>query len=145
MLKIENVMAFENLPDSKMENDFRVSWTKNADVISVLYSGTPAMKTDFTLLGKRTLKGNVMDLFYGIKRWFLGNFYDSYTQDMIDVSVGKLKPKRDKVKKSWINVMFVVLLLVSHELYRSLPPPSWYRMQLTFTWAHRYRLFKIFT
>lgn len=84
----------------------------NADLISVLYSGTPAMKTDFTLLGKRTVKGTVMDLVYGVKRWFLGNFYDSYTQDMIDVSVGKLKPKREKVRKPLLNIMFVIILLV---------------------------------
>ena len=113
--KSKSIGAFEKLPD-KLEEDFRVSWTKNADVISVLYSGTPAMKTDFTLLGKRTVKGSVMDLVYGIKRWFLGNFYDSYTQDIIDVSVGRLKPKRDKVKKPLLNIMFIVLLLVPHAL-----------------------------
>lgn len=45
-------------------------------MISILYSGTPAMKTDFTLTGKRTTKGTIMDGVYGVKRWFLGNFYD---------------------------------------------------------------------
>ena len=67
--------AMEKLPEH-LEQNFRVVWTKNADVISTLYSGTPAMKTDFTLLNKRTLKGAVMDGVYAIKRWTLGNFYD---------------------------------------------------------------------
>jgi hypothetical protein len=34
------------------------------------------MKTDFTLLGKRTLKGVLKDAKIGVNRYFLGNFYD---------------------------------------------------------------------
>ena len=48
--------------------------------MSILYSGTPAMKTDFTATGKRTMKGASNDLYFGIKRYFLGNFYDSRHQ-----------------------------------------------------------------
>lgn len=92
-----------------------MSWTKNADMISMLYSGTPAMKTDFTLIGKRTMKGSVMDLFYGVKRYFLGNFYDHQKQDIIDVSVGRLKPKKTKMKKTLINFLYVILLMVNTE------------------------------
>lgn len=62
-------------------------------MISILYSGTPAMKTDFTLTGKRTTKGTIMDGVYGVKRWFLGNFYDFSRQDANDILSGKLKPK----------------------------------------------------
>lgn len=91
-----------------------MSWTKNADTLSLLYSGTPAMKTDFTLLGKRTLKGAFMDLVYGVKRYFLGNFYDWRTQDMIDISTGKLRPKKDRIKKPLINILFILLLLVTY-------------------------------
>lgn len=109
--KTKQVGAFERLPD-KLEEDFRVSWTKNADTISMLYSGTPAMKTDFTLMGKRTVKGAIMDIVYGVKRYFLGNFYDWRTQDIIDISTGKLKPKKDRIKKPLINIMFIILLLV---------------------------------
>ena len=67
--------AFERLPEH-LEDNFRTVWVKNADIISILYSGTPAMKTDFTLIGKRTLRGTIMDGVYGVKRWMLGNFYD---------------------------------------------------------------------
>ena len=83
----------------------------------MLYSGTPAMKTDFTLSGKRTLKGMVMDGVYSIKRYFLGNFYDAEKQDMIDISVGKLKPKKDKLKKPFVNILFIILLLVRIVLF----------------------------
>jgi hypothetical protein len=71
--------AFEKLPES-LEQIFRVQWTNNADRLSILYSGTPAMKTDFTATGKRTLKGSLKDGETAIKRFFLGHFYDSRKQ-----------------------------------------------------------------
>lgn len=40
-----------------LERIFRDFWTKNADVMSYLYSGTGALKTDFTRTGKRTTMG----------------------------------------------------------------------------------------
>lgn len=54
------------------------------------------MKTDFTATGKRTTKGAINDGYFGVKRYFLGNFFDSRDQDFIDFSLGKLKPKRNK-------------------------------------------------
>jgi hypothetical protein len=43
--------TFERFPD-KFEDIFREAWTNNANVVSILYSGTPALKTDFTRTGK---------------------------------------------------------------------------------------------
>ena len=48
--------------------------------MSILYSGTPAMKTDFTATGKRTFNGSVKDGKTGVTRFFLGNFYDNRKQ-----------------------------------------------------------------
>ena len=79
MNKPRNMTAFEKLPDS-LEQIFRTQWTNNADVLSILYSGTPAMKTDFTATGKRTKKGALKDGDTAIKRFFLGNFYDNRKQ-----------------------------------------------------------------
>jgi phosphatidylinositol 4-phosphatase len=42
-----NGTAFENLP-GKFEEHFRRIWTINADALSILYTGTTALKTDFT-------------------------------------------------------------------------------------------------
>jgi hypothetical protein len=39
--------TFERFPD-KFEELFRESWANNANALSILYSGTPALKTDFT-------------------------------------------------------------------------------------------------
>ena len=44
---------FEKFPEP-LEEVFREGWTNNADIMSYLYTGTPALKTDFTRTGKRT-------------------------------------------------------------------------------------------
>lgn len=80
--KSKMMAAFEKLPDS-LEQTFRQQWTKNADALSLLYSGTPAQKTDFTATGKRTMRGAFNDGIAGVKRYFLGNFYDSRKQVII--------------------------------------------------------------
>lgn len=79
MSKSRNNSAFEKLPDS-LEQIFRTQWTNNADILSILYSGTPAMKTDFTATGRRTMKGNLKDGETAVKRYFLGHFYDNRKQ-----------------------------------------------------------------
>jgi len=42
-----NGSPFEKLPEP-MEEIFRKNWSMNADAISLLYTGTGALKTDFT-------------------------------------------------------------------------------------------------
>lgn len=90
-------------------------------MVSLLYSGTPAMKTDFTATGKRTTKGSLKDGYNGAKRWFLGNFYDSRDQDFIDFSLAKIKPKRNKhesISHPTINALYVLILLVIMVIFR---------------------------
>jgi hypothetical protein len=115
------ITAFEKLPDT-LEEIFRNQWTKNADAVSLLYSGTPAMKTDFTATGKRTTKGAINDGYFGVKRYFLGNFYDSREQDFIDFSLGKIKPSKNKtesIRHSTCNSLYFLFGLVSIYIFRS--------------------------
>jgi hypothetical protein len=121
--KGRHLSAFERLPDN-LEEMFRAQWTNNANAVSILYSGTPAMKTDFTATGKRTMKGAVDDGYFGVKRYFLGNFYDSRDQDFIDFSLAKIKPKHnstEKIQHSGINSLWVLLIVVFFCLFR----PFW--------------------
>jgi hypothetical protein len=47
--------------------------------MSILYTGTGAMKTDFTRTGKRTSKGALQDGKIALMRYVIGNFYDADT------------------------------------------------------------------
>lgn len=73
------------------------------------------MKTDFTATGKRTWKGAVKDGYNGVKRFFLGNFYDNRDQDFIDFSLGRLKPKKNenlKIRHSKFNMLYLVVIIL---------------------------------
>jgi len=49
------------LPWLEGEAAHRHLWANNADAISRLYAGTPALKGDFTRTGKRTKRGALDD------------------------------------------------------------------------------------
>jgi hypothetical protein len=59
---------------------FKSVWADNADVISTQYSGTGALKTDFTRTGKRTYLGALHDLSNSVTRYYKNNFMDGFRQ-----------------------------------------------------------------
>ena len=71
---------------------FRNVWADNADVVSKSYSGTGALKTDFTRTGERTRAGMLQDLNNSITRYVRNNFLDGPRQDGFDVFLGAYDP-----------------------------------------------------
>ncbi|PNX96921.1 phosphatidylinositide phosphatase SAC1-like protein, partial [Trifolium pratense] len=63
-------------------------WANHGDDISIQYSGTPALKGDFTRFGHRTIQGIVNDGFNALQRYYLNNFADGTKQDAIDLLQG---------------------------------------------------------
>ncbi|XP_037934666.1 phosphatidylinositol-3-phosphatase SAC1-like [Teleopsis dalmanni] len=89
---------------------FKAVWADNADLISLQYSGTGALKTDFTRTGKRTKAGLLQDGSNSLTRYYYNNFSDGFRQDSIDLflgnysvndSEGNLIPSPLVVKKGW--------------------------------------------
>jgi len=78
--------------DQAFEHLFRNVWADNADVVSKSYSGTGALKTDFTRLGIRTKQGALQDLNNSITRYCLNNFADGPRQDAFDLFLGTYLP-----------------------------------------------------
>lgn len=78
--------------DKAFEFLFRNVWADNADVVSKSYSGTGALKTDFTRLGIRTKQGALQDLNNSITRYCLNNFRDGPRQDAFDLFLGTYLP-----------------------------------------------------
>uniref|UniRef100_A0A182N068 Phosphatidylinositol-3-phosphatase SAC1 n=1 Tax=Anopheles dirus TaxID=7168 RepID=A0A182N068_9DIPT len=75
-------------PTSLFEAVFKAVWANNADLISTQYSGTGALKTDFTRTGKRTFMGLVRDGLNSMKRYYMNNFSDGRRQDSIELFLG---------------------------------------------------------
>ncbi|GJJ16104.1 hypothetical protein Clacol_010383 [Clathrus columnatus] len=67
-------------------------WTDHADSISRAYSGTGALKTDFTRTGKRTLKGLLQDGVNSLTRYMKNNHFDGTRQDGFDIVTGAWTP-----------------------------------------------------
>jgi len=78
--------------DPAFEVLFRKVWADNADVVSKSYSGTGALKTDFTRTGKRTKAGALQDLNNSITRYAKNNFADGSKQDAFDLFLGAYLP-----------------------------------------------------
>ncbi|KAA0195177.1 Phosphatidylinositide phosphatase SAC1 [Fasciolopsis buskii] len=68
---------------------FREVWADNADYCSLQYTGTRALKTDFTRTGKRTFYGMLMDGYNSIVRYYMNNFTDGFRQDAMHLFLGQ--------------------------------------------------------
>lgn len=74
-----------------LEGIFRNLWADNADAISTQYSGTGALKTDFTRTGKRSPMGALQDGINSVLRYYFGNFSDGRRQDSLDLLFGSYR------------------------------------------------------
>ncbi|KAF8317564.1 hypothetical protein DL93DRAFT_2165436 [Clavulina sp. PMI_390] len=73
---------------------FRNVWADHADYVSKAYSGTGALKTDFTRTGIRTRQGLLMDGQNSTMRFIKNNFFDGDRQDAYDLFTGAWVPRR---------------------------------------------------
>ncbi|XP_060807190.1 phosphatidylinositol-3-phosphatase SAC1 [Amyelois transitella] len=101
-------------------------WADHADTISTQYSGTGALKTDYTRTGKRTYRGVLQDGINSLTRYYKNNFSDGFRQDSIDLILGKyavadgedstvrcpLRQARD-----WKYITFPSVLLVAVSMF----------------------------
>ncbi|KAL8717561.1 MAG: hypothetical protein Q9225_005210 [Loekoesia sp. 1 TL-2023] len=90
--------------DATFQILFRNIWADNADVVSRSYSGTGALKTDFTRTGERTRAGMVQDLNNSITRYVKNNFGDGPRQDAFDLFLGAFLPDSSGVGTSQVFV-----------------------------------------
>ncbi|KAH6587556.1 hypothetical protein BASA61_006282 [Batrachochytrium salamandrivorans] len=82
---------------AEFEHMFKNAWADNADEVSRLYSGTGALKTDFTRTGKRSAAGAMQDLSNSIIRYVKNNFLDGFRQDSFDLFLGNYRVDPAKI------------------------------------------------
>lgn len=109
-----------------LEGLFKQIWADNADMVSVQYSGTGALKTDFTRTGKRTRMGLVKDGVNSLTRYYKNNFADGFRQDAIDLFLGHYVVQEGegavrscplRVDKGWKYVTFPSVLLIAVAMF----------------------------
>lgn len=88
-------------------------WSDNADVMSYLYTGTPALKTDFTRTGRRTYRGAMDDGINSVTRYYINNFTDGYFVDCLDFLTQRLTVDHElKKRRSLFTPIKVQLVIV---------------------------------
>jgi len=100
--------------------------------MSYLYTGTPALKTDFTRTGKRTYMGAINDGINSVTRYYINNFTDGYFCDCLDLMTLRISPEF-KIKQRGLMTpiryqmifMFVSVVIVKFFLDNAiLPAPA---------------------
>ncbi|SCU97662.1 LANO_0E16600g1_1 [Lachancea nothofagi CBS 11611] len=76
----------------KLLVQFQSFWADNADAVSFAYSGTGALKTDFTRTGNRTRVGAFNDFLNSVSRYYQNNLSDGPRQDSFDLFLGTFSP-----------------------------------------------------
>jgi len=127
-LRVLGILADgERLEDHKdFWHVFRNVWADHADVVSKAYSGTGALKTDFTRTGKRSKEGALQDGVNSITRYVRNNFFDGSRQDAYDLFTGAWTPRKgvagDKRALLVRAMPYVLLLSVLVVLFGLLAP-----------------------
>lgn len=105
---------------------FQNVWADHADYISIQYSGTGALKTDYTRTGRRTHLGALKDGANSLLRYYKNNLKDGFRQDSIDLLLGNYKVKEGEgatVKcpldspVSLKYLMFLIILLIAIAMF----------------------------
>ncbi|KAJ8143894.1 hypothetical protein OY671_002997 [Metschnikowia pulcherrima] len=97
-----NITPWEIL-DPSFNLFFQSFWADNADAVSTAYSGTGALKTDYTRTGQRTKVGALLDLSNSITRYYLNNYKDGQRQDSYDLFLGAYRPYQDAITNPFVD------------------------------------------
>ncbi|PZC74975.1 hypothetical protein B5X24_HaOG206877 [Helicoverpa armigera] len=123
------VLAVTSSDDEKhpyLDKLFNNVWADHADTISTQYSGTGALKTDYTRTGKRTHLGLIRDGINSLTRYYKNNFSDGFRQDSIDLFLGKYVivdgegntlPCPLRRDRDWKYITFPSVLLVAMSMF----------------------------
>ncbi|PVZ97717.1 hypothetical protein BB558_006301 [Smittium angustum] len=134
------IMEFRNMKLLDKDENFdthpeitailRTIWADNADYVSLAYSGTGALKTDFTRTGQRTKLGLLNDGYNSVERYIRNNFMDGYRQDAYDLLLGDFRVPEEYVAEVnklsteatvlLYTIAFAAFLLLATFIY----PPS---------------------
>eukprot|EP00795_Rhopilema_esculentum_P001102 gene1102-15437_t len=119
---------------------FKNVWADNADACSVQYSGTGALKTDFTRFGKRSKWGVMQDGINSAIRYYKNNFSDGFRQDAIDLFLGnyivnpgqRVSPFFEKRDWKFLALPVILLIGISMLLISLLIPSTDFNLQLAY-------------
>ena len=109
-----------------------------------MYTGTPALKTDFTRTGKRTHRGALDDGINSVTRYYINNFTDGYYHDCLDIATLKLTPSQYMRPRSHftpLKLCFIALIIMVY--LAKIQGESWLMNGLEGEWSGRQTIMHI--
>lgn len=97
-----------------LDHMFQNVWADNADAISMQYSGTGALKTDYTRTGKRSKSGIVSDLMKSILRYVKNHYLDGFKQDAFDLFTGEYVVSKSNGEMFASDAISIDIIIVNH-------------------------------
>ncbi|RIB17656.1 Endonuclease/exonuclease/phosphatase [Gigaspora rosea] len=73
-----------------LQSRHSILWAENGDSLSKIYTGTGALRSEYTRSGKVTWAGVLTDATKTVNRFYINNFQDKSKQEAIDLLLGKL-------------------------------------------------------
>ncbi|KAF0414452.1 DNase I-like protein [Gigaspora margarita] len=73
-----------------LQSQHSILWAENGDSLSKIYTGTGALRSEYTRSGKVTWAGVLTDATKTVNRFYINNFQDKSKQEAIDLLLGKL-------------------------------------------------------
>ncbi|KAJ3411379.1 Phosphoinositide phosphatase sac1 [Chytridiales sp. JEL 0842] len=112
---------------------FKDIWANNGDYISMEYTGTGALKSDFTRTGSRNLKGVLTDAQLSLTRLYADNFTNHLKQTTIDVFLGRRNVENlgegddgeESANEALLPIMSHALAMSSKSVSRKALPTLW--------------------
>uniref|UniRef100_T1J2C7 Phosphatidylinositol-3-phosphatase SAC1 n=1 Tax=Strigamia maritima TaxID=126957 RepID=T1J2C7_STRMM len=135
--KLGILMDGQQLEDQNIfEAIYKNVWADNADICSIQYAGTGALKTDFTRTGKRTRLGMARDGINSLIRYYKNNFADGFRQDAIDLILGnytvgdnenltKSSPLQEKKDWKYLALPMIALMALAMCFFQMLIPAEY--------------------
>lgn len=93
--KVGLLMPDESLPP-EIRSIFQNMWANNGDILSQSYTGTAALKGDFTRTGERKISGMMKDGYHSANRYLTAQFKDAYRQLTVDILLGNKDTPEEK-------------------------------------------------
>ncbi|KAK5574627.1 hypothetical protein RB653_009880 [Dictyostelium firmibasis] len=122
VFKTKQILSPNAFKGDQFENVFKNIWADHGDAISTQYSGTGALKNDFTRTGKRNFQGVLRDGENSVKRYYLNNFKDGFRQDSyflftnpsVDLTVAKQHESKPPSPLIWIvSLVFAAIFMAN--------------------------------
>ena len=105
-------MEEENIYDIETYcNKFKHMFYNNGNYLSIQYSGTPALSSNYILEGKNSILGKLKDGYFSLKRYYINRKEHGKLNDLYNIITGNIKEGTFKKNKEYSSIQIFLIIL----------------------------------